>query len=170
MTADFYTRIIRKDIQLMKQFYTVERMREITGMEQVSWSDRWSEKKIKLEFDLDLDIANMVPTNDAVETRQALDMLAQVGQAISNPAIMAKFEEEGHDLSIVEALNEVFKTHNIKNDKILTKLTPEQKQQKQQQRMLQQALNQKVNQARQPQRPPSGTPSFASEASRAQRT
>ena len=142
--------------------------------EDISWSNGWSEKRIKLEFDLDIDIANMVPTNEAVERRQALDLLAQVGQAVSNPAIMAKIEEEGHDLKIVEAIREVFKTHNVKNDKILVKLTPQEMQQKQQKRMLQKALTDAVSQgrqaAKQPQRPGKGTPSFASEATRAQRT
>ncbi len=165
MTADFYVRIVRKDIQLMKQFYSIQRMQELTGMDpqDISWSDRWSEEKIKLEFDLEIDISNMVPTNEAVEREQSRRILEDVGAAISNPAVVQKLEAEGFDLSMSEAIKEVFKTHNIKNDKILTRLSPQEKQQRQQQRLTQQAAQQQLKPKQQ------GTPSIASQEGRAQR-
>jgi len=165
MTADFYIRVIRKDIQLMKQFYSIERMQEITGTNDVSWSDRWSEEKIKLEFDLEIDISNMVPTNEAVEREQSRRMLEDISAAVSNPAVMAKLEAEGTDLSLTEAIKEVFKTHNIKNDKILIILSPEEKQRRQQQRLLQMAQQAQETKPAQGQ----GTPSFASIAGQAQK-
>lgn len=170
MTAEFYVRIIKKDIQLMKQFYDIRRMQEITGMdvEELSWADAWSIEKIKLEFDLDIDVANMVPTNEAVEREQAMRMLTLVGEAVSNPSIMKAYAMEGYKLSVVEATKEVFKTHNIKNDKILVRLNQQELQAIQQAMMPPPAPVEQTATGAKPK--PQGTPTYASESARAQKT
>jgi len=161
--ATFYIRIIRKIIQLMKQFYDIKKMRQITGKTEVEWTDfGFSTTSIKNEFDIQIDIASMLPKNEAVERRQALDIADRILRLVESPPAMAKLIQEGTNLNLTEALVEVSKKFEIKNDKILEKMGEAEQQQAMQ-------FIQLLMQSRPGTAPKTtGVPSEASEMSRAE--
>ena len=99
-------------------------MREITGRVDVEWTEfGFSTTSIKNEYDVQIDIASMIPKNEALEQRRALDIADRVALIVQTPALMAKLMQEGTNLNLTEALTEVAKKLDIKNDKILEKLS-----------------------------------------------
>ena len=118
--TDFYIRVVRKIIQLMKQFYDKKKMVEITGREDVEWTDSgFSDISIKNEYDIKIDVSTMIPKNEAVERRQALDIADRLVRIVESPQAMAKLIHEGTNINLTEALIEVSKKFGITNNKIL---------------------------------------------------
>lgn len=121
--TDFYIRVVRKIIQLMKQFYDKKKMIEVTGREDIEWTDHgFSDISIKNEYDIKIDVATMIPKNEAVERRQALDIADRLVRMVESPQVMAKLIHEGTNINLTEALVEVSKKFGITNNKILETL------------------------------------------------
>jgi hypothetical protein len=118
--TDFYIRVVRKMIQLMKQFYDKKKMIEVTGREDIEWTDSgFSDISIKNEYDVKIDVSTMIPKNEAVERRQALDIADRLLRIVESPQAMAKLIHEGTNINLTEALVEVSKKFGITNNKIL---------------------------------------------------
>jgi hypothetical protein len=120
LMTDFYIRVVRKIIQLMKQFYDKKKMIEVTGREDIEWTDSgFSDISIKNEYDVRIDVSTMIPKNEAVERRQALDIVDRLLRIVESPQAMAKLIHEGTNINLTEALVEVSKKFGITNNKIL---------------------------------------------------
>lgn len=162
--TDFYIRVVRKIIQLMKQFYDKKKMIEVTGREDIEWTDSgFSDISIKNEYDIKIDVATMIPKNEAVERRQALDIADRLVSMVESPQVMAKLIHEGTNINLTEALIEVSKKFGITNNKILE--TMDENTQNDYMKFLLAIMTQGKSV---PQGPtPSGTPTIASENSAA---
>lgn len=118
--TDFYIRVVRKIVQLMKQFYDKEQMIDVTGREDIEWTNSgFSDISIKNEYDIKIDVATMIPKNEAVEKRQALDMCDRIIRIVESPQVMAKLIHEGTSINLTESLVELAKKFGVTNNKIL---------------------------------------------------
>jgi len=162
--VDFIRSVVKKNTQLMKQYYDRDKMLELTGLpeEDLEWPDSWNEEAIKDDMQVEIDVQSMVPISEAVVRKQALDIMMHLINMINSPAVMQKLADEGVTLSLTEALKEFKDAFQIKNEDILQFLTPEQKSK------LEERLALERGQA--PSSPSGGVPTEASETSRAHRT
>jgi hypothetical protein len=162
--TDFYIRVVRKIVQLMKQFYDKKKMIEVTGREDIEWTDHgFSDVSIKNEYDIKIDVATMIPKNEAVERRQALDIADRLVSMVESPQVMAKLIHEGTNINLTEALIEVSKKFGITNNKILE--TMDENTQNDYMKFLLAIMTQGKSVGQGP--TPAGTPTMASENSAA---
>ena len=123
--ADFYQDIARMYVQFIKQYWTTETMVRRLGTLTPEWTDNFSSEDIQIEDDVEVDIGEMVPVNEVVRKKQALDYLEMIVKGATDPSIRAKLAEEGYELSLAEAIKEAIIAFGMKNENIIQRLTPE---------------------------------------------
>jgi hypothetical protein len=123
--ADFYSDVARTIVQLVKQFWTTDTMVRRLGTIQPEWSDNFSAEDIQIEDDVEVDIGEMVPINEVIRKKQALEFLELVGKGATEPGIKMKLAEEGYELNLAEAVKEAVIAFGIKNDKVIQRIDPD---------------------------------------------
>lgn len=118
-------KLMRKRVQLMKQFFKRQDIVPVMGTLDFEWSDEFSNDDITDEVDIEVDLVSMLPENPAVEIRNLLDMLRIMSDAMANPAIITKIQQEGHMFNFTPFIEQLLLRMNLRNEEMFRPVRPE---------------------------------------------
>lgn len=122
--ADFFEDVARLIVRMIKQFWTTETMVRRLGTLTPEWTDEFSADDIDIEDDVEIDIGEMVPMDEMVRKKFALDKLELIVKGATNPSVIQKLAQEGYEINIAEAIKDAMREYGLKNDKLITKMDP----------------------------------------------
>lgn len=122
---DFFQDIARMIVSMVKQFWTSDKAVRRLGTLTPEWTDAFSSKDIQIEDDVEVDIGEMVPTNEIIRKKQAMDLIELTSKGATIPAVRQKLAEEGYEVNLSEAIKDAMYALGVRNDKILQKITPD---------------------------------------------
>ena len=123
--ADFYQDVARMYVQFIKQFWTTETMVRRLGTLTPEWTDNFSAEDIAIEDDVEVDIGEMVPVNEVIRKKQAMDFLELVARGVADQGIREKLAEEGYEIHLSSLFKETVASFGVKNEGIIQKLDPD---------------------------------------------
>lgn len=126
--ADFLKDSIRYLTQLNKQFLPFDQAVRIMGTLDINWSENPSLEEIQAEVDIELDVVSMLPGNPEDEVRKLQGTLNMAIQAISDPIVRRKINEEGKNINITPLIERILMRQRIYEPDVFRKITPEESQ------------------------------------------
>jgi len=122
--GDFYEDIGRLIVQLIKQYWTIDTVVRRLGTLTPEWSEEFSAEDVAIEDDVEVDVGEAIPMDEAVKKKFALDKLELIVKGATSPEIRQKLAEEGYEIKIAEAIKDAIREYGVKNDKLITRLDP----------------------------------------------
>lgn len=110
--------------QLNKQFMTIKDAVRVIGSLDLEWSEKPSKEEIQADVDVEIDAVSMLPENpekEIVELREAISMMVQ---AIADPSIRAKIQQEGKTFNISPLIEQLLRRLKIMNPDVFRSINP----------------------------------------------
>ena len=126
--ADFLKDSIHYIIQLNKQFLPYRRAVRIIGSLDIEWSENPSIEDIQADVDVEIDVTSMLPENPEEELKRYSEVLGLMTQAIKDPVLRRKIEEEGKMFNLTPLIEQILLRLRIKNPDIFRNIKPEESQ------------------------------------------
>jgi len=123
--GEFYESVMRMIVQLIKQTWNPEKMVRRLGTLTPEWPDKFSKEDVQIEDDVEVDIGEMVPQDEVVKKRFALELLELAVKGVTEPTVKQALAIEGYKVSIAEAVKETIAALNVKNQNLLQRVTPQ---------------------------------------------
>jgi len=128
MMNDFLKDSTKYLLQLEKQFTTIKDAVRIMGTLGVEWSDKPSKEEIQAEVDVELDVYSMIPDDPEREMRAMREILMFMVEAVNNPAIFQKIQQEGKTLNLSPLIEQILYRLKLRNSEIFRPINPEESQ------------------------------------------
>jgi hypothetical protein len=105
--ADFLKESFHYINQLLKQFTPYKDAVRIVGTLDLEWSENPSLDEIQAETDVDIDVYSMLPDNPETELQQLTTVLNMAMQAITQPVIWNKLQQEGKTMNLSPIIQQI---------------------------------------------------------------
>lgn len=126
--GDFIRESAKYILQLEKQFLTIKDAVRIIGTLGIEWSENPSKEEIQAEVDVDLDVYSMLPDDPERELRAMREVLVFLVQAVQDPAIFQKIQQEGKTINLSPLIEKILMRLKIRNPEIFRPINPEENQ------------------------------------------
>lgn len=123
--ADFLKNSIKYIIDLEEQYTTITDVVRITGSLDIEWSEKPTEEDVKADVDVEIDVISMMPENPEKEIAELREVLGLMVEAIANPSVMQKIQQEGKTVNITPVIEQLLMRLKIKDPNILRNIQPE---------------------------------------------
>jgi len=110
---------------LIKQFTPIRKAVRIIGSPDVEWSDDFTEDEIQADVDVEIDPISVLPENPQDELQQLGQALDMAINALTNPAVMTKIQQEGKTLNLSPLIEQILSRMRLKDPDIFRNLTAE---------------------------------------------
>jgi len=125
MMTDFIKRSYAFLLALMKQYVPVTEAVRLVGSLDIEWSDDFTEEEIQAPVDIDIDVISMLPENPERELQETQTMLNMAIEALNNPPVMQKLEQEGYIFNIAPMIEVILTRLKIRNPEVFRKIRPD---------------------------------------------
>lgn len=115
-------------LQLIKQYYPVDKAVRIVGSMDVQWSDDPTKESIQAETDIELDVISMLPENPEKEIQEINAILQMAFQAMSAPEITNKLAQEGYVFNFYPLIENLLMRMKLRNPEIFRKIKADESQ------------------------------------------
>lgn len=123
--TDFLKESFKYINQLNRQFKSVEDAVRIIGTLDIDWVDNISKEELQAEVDVDINVFSMLPENPEREVRNLNTVLMLFVQAITQPVIMQKFQQEGKTINLSPLVESILTRLKIKEPDLFRNIKPE---------------------------------------------
>ena len=82
-------------VELLKQYMPIDDAVRIVGSLDLQWSDKPTEEEVQADVDVEIDAISMLPENPEDEVAMLQQVLTMMVQALTEPVIMEKIQQEG---------------------------------------------------------------------------
>ena len=114
--------------QMLKQFTPVKDAVRIVGSLDIEWSDNPSKEELQADVDVEIDVISMLPENPEKELREFNTVLALMVDALRDPTIRRKLQEEGKTLNLAPVIEQILLRLKTKDPEIFRNIKPEESQ------------------------------------------
>jgi len=111
--------------QLNRQFKSIEDAVRIMGSMDIDWVDNISKEELQAEVDVDINVFSMLPENPDREVRDLNTILIMLTQALNNPQIMTKIQQEGKTFNLAPLIESILDRMKIKEPDLFRNIKPE---------------------------------------------
>jgi hypothetical protein len=123
--AEFLKESIHYLNQLLKQFMPVKDAVRIMGTLDINWIENPAKEDIQADTDVTIDVISMLPENPERELSELNQVLALMIQAIQDPNVMAKLQQENKTINIGPIVEQILLRLKIRNPEIFRNIRPE---------------------------------------------
>ena len=114
--------------QINKQFMPYEEAVRIVGSFDLEWSENPSKEELQADVDAEIDVISMLPENPDKEIAELNAVLVLIFQAMANPAIMQKIQQEGKTFNISPLVEQLLMRMKLRDPEIFRSIHPEESQ------------------------------------------
>lgn len=125
LMSDFLKDSFKYINQLNRQFKSVKDAVRIIGNLDIDWVDNISKEELQAEVDVDINVFSMLPENPEKEVRNMNTILAMLVQALSQPQIMQKIQQEGKTFNLSPLIESMLSRMKIKEPDLFRNIKPE---------------------------------------------
>jgi hypothetical protein len=125
LMADFLKDSFTYINQLNRQFMPFKDAVRILGTLDVDWTPNPSKEEIQAEVDVEIDVISMLPENPQMELQNLNSTLSLMVQALSNPPILQKLQQEGKTINLSPLIEQILLRQRIKDPEIFRSIKPE---------------------------------------------
>lgn len=111
--------------QLLKQFLPYEEAVRITGSLDTQWSEKPSKEEVQADVDVEIDVISMLPENPEKEIQELQAVLNLMFEAINNPGIFQKLQQEGKTFNISPIIENLLLRLKIRDPEVFRSIRPE---------------------------------------------
>ena len=126
--ADFLKDSFHYINQLNKQFMPIDEAVRITGSLDIEWSEKPTKEDIQADVDVDIDAVSMTPENPEKEIQENMLILKMITEAINNPPMMQKIEQEGNIFNVSPIIENLLLRMRVRDPEVFRKIKPEESQ------------------------------------------
>lgn len=123
--ADFLKCSMHYINQLNRQFMPYTDAVRIMGTLDIQWSENPTKEEIQADTDVDIDAISMLPENPQQEVQELQNTLALAVQALSNPQLIQKLQQEGKMFNISPLIEKLLMRQKINDPNIFRSIQPE---------------------------------------------
>lgn len=123
--AEFLKESVGYINDLLKQYTPVKKAVRIVGSLDLEWSNDFTEEEIQADVDVELDVVSMLPENPQEELRTLGATLEMAVNAINNPAVTAKLQQEGKTLNLSPLIEQILLRQKLRDPEIFRSIKPE---------------------------------------------
>ena len=128
LMADFLKDSFHYLNQVNKQFIPYDKAVRISGTLDVQWSDNPTKEEIQADTDVEIDVYSMLPENPETEINRINTVLTMMFNAMANPTIMTKIQQEGNTFNISPLITNLLYQMKLRDPDMFRKIRPEESQ------------------------------------------
>jgi len=114
--------------QLLKQYLPVKDAVRIVGSLDIEWSENPTKEAVQADVDVDIDVISMAPENPEKEIQELTTILNLMINAIQNPAIFQKIQQEGKTFNFAPVIENLLMRLRIRDPEVFRNIRPEESQ------------------------------------------
>ena len=126
--TEFLKRSLQTINQLNKQFIDYDEAVRLMGTLDIQWSENLSEAELQADVDIEIDAYSIQPEDPNTEMQRYQTVLNLMVEAINDPGIMQKLQEEGKKFNISPIIEQILLRLQIKNPDIFRTIKAEESQ------------------------------------------
>ena len=126
--SDFLVDSLTYINQLDKQFITFKDAVRIVGSLDIEWSEKPTKEALQADVDVEIDVVSMLPENPEKELRELHTLLSLMIQAIMQPSVMSKIQQEGKTFNLSPVIEQMLQRMKIRDPEIFRGIKPEESQ------------------------------------------